>query len=143
MEKKDKVTDENKTNFEYELMYSEEISKIDNCPLVNESGRIEVVRLVKNKPATEDDLIPHSKLYPKLADNCIAWGLSVYKKPKVLKDINDIMSKRLKGKFTIASSFVITDEMGVKYQTTDNLSHYTFFPKKELDLLSTFATENI
>lgn len=126
-----------------ELKYSKEMSGIENCPLSNEKGDIEVVRLVKSNPATNEDIKPHSLIHTKLSSNCLAWGLSVYKKPQDINDVKNVMSKRLKGKYTLASVFKITDEMGVKYQTTENLKHYTFFPKKDLDLLSIFVTETI
>jgi hypothetical protein len=143
MKKKEKVTEEYKTDIEYILMYGEEISKIDNCPSKSEKGSIEVVRLVKTDPATKEDLILHSKIYPKLADKCEAWGISVFKKPTDIKDVKKILSKKIASNYNLASYFTISDDMGIKYQNGSNKEHYTFFPNKDLDLLSTFVTENI
>lgn len=143
MKNQNKVTETNTIDSKHVLMYSEEISKIDNCPSKNEKGSIEVVRLVKNNPAKIEDLKLHSEIHPKLAGICEAWGLSVFKKPTEIRDVKKILSKKIAAKYNLASYFTITDDMGIKYQSGSNKKHYTFFPKKDLDLLSTFVTENI
>ncbi|MFD2726271.1 hypothetical protein [Hyunsoonleella rubra] len=125
-----------------ELKFQEKINKIDDCPANNESGDKNLYRFILSVPMNSDSFKPHSLIYkPKFDNICIAWGLSTYDSLKSANEALQNLPKKTREKFTAIAVSKITDEDGIKY-STKNKKHYTFFPKKEVNLLTKFVLVN-
>lgn len=124
------------------LKFQDEINKIENCPSSNLNGNLEVYRLLKTNPASEDDIVPYSVLKPKYKNNCLAWGLSVWSSSLPPNELINLLSNQLKEQVKYAGYFEINNEMGVKHKSGKNY-HYTYFPNEDIDLLNIFEIENI
>lgn len=125
-----------------ELKFQENISKIDGCPSNNEIGDKTLYRFVLSVPINSDSFEPHSLIHkPKFDNICIAWGLSTYDSLKSAKEALQNLPKKTREKFNAIAVSNITDDDGIKYPTK-NIRHYTFFPKKDVDLLSKFELVN-
>ena len=121
-----------------ELNYQEELSNIENCPAQNENGDKLLFRCVESV-VNDASFIPQSVLLkPKYQDLCIAWGLSLFDNLNSAKQTLKSLSQNKKSNYTHIAQSTITDAHGVKH-SAKNTNHYTFFPKKDLDLVSMFA----
>ena len=124
-----------------ELNFQEQISLIDNCPLDNHTGDKILFRCVEN-PISENSFTPQAVLCkPKFQDYCPAWGLSVFSNYSHANQILKSLSKNKKVNYGGIAKSTITDDDGIKHSSTDK-NHYTFFPKKDLDLLTKFTIVN-
>ncbi|TDW45950.1 hypothetical protein EV144_107142 [Flavobacterium sp. 270] len=124
-----------------ELNFHEQIKSIEKCPLDNHEGEKTLFRCVEN-PISTNSFIPQAVLLkPKFQDYCIAWGLSVFTNYEHANQILNNLSKSKKVKYSAIAKSTITDEDGIKHCLTDK-NHYTFFPKKDLDLLTKFTIVN-
>ncbi len=125
-----------------ELQFQENINKIEGCPANNEGGDKTLYRFIMSIPLDSDSFKPHSLIHkPKFDNICIAWGLSTYDSLKSAKEALQNLPKKTREKFTAIAVSEITDADGIKYPTK-NKRHYTFFPKKEVNLLSKFVLVN-
>jgi hypothetical protein len=124
-----------------ELNFQEQINSIENCPLDNHTGDKVLFRCVED-PINENSFTPQAVLCkPKFQDYCVAWGLSVFSNYTHASQILNSLSKNKKVKYSAIAKSTITDEDGIKHCLTNN-NHYTFFPKKDLDLLTKFTIVN-
>ncbi|TDN93395.1 hypothetical protein DET49_104121 [Salegentibacter sp. 24] len=122
-----------------ELKFQERIDNIEDCPAINENGDKTLYRFILSVPMDSNSFKPHSLIHkPKFDNICIAWGLSTYDSFKSAKEALQNLPKKTREKFTAIAVSDISDDDGVKYPTK-NKRHYTFFPKKEVDLLAKFA----
>ena len=125
-----------------ELKFQESINKIKDCPSDNEDGNKTLYRFILSVPLDLDSFKPHSLIHkPKFDNLCIAWGLSTYDSLKSANEALQNLPKKTRKKFIAIAVSEITDEDGIKY-STKNKRHYTFFPKKEVNLLTKFALVN-
>lgn len=122
-----------------ELKFQENISKIKGCPAGNEAGDKTLYRFITSLPLAENSFKPHSMIYkPKFDNLCNAWGLSTYDSLSSATEALKNLPKKTRKKFMAIAVSEVTDNDGVKYPTS-NKRHYTFFPKKELNLLTKFT----
>lgn len=120
-----------------ELEFQEDINKIEDCPLGNENKDKILYRWVSN-PLTIEDFIPHSIQKSRLKKKCIAWGLSTFDSVAALNEKLENLTPVMKEKFPQIAKANITEETGIKYKSTQTNGHYTYFPKKGVDLLTIF-----
>lgn len=123
-----------------ELKYQSQIESIDNCPLDNLLGEKILFRCVEN-PMTPKSFEPYAALNKaKFKDNCLAWGLSMFSDLKSAKEILKNLSQNKKQKVNLSSIAYckLTDNDGIKHNSK-NRNHYTFYPKKDFDLIDKFA----
>lgn len=121
--------------------YQEKIDLIENCPNNNEVGDKILYRCVEN-PMSENSFIPNAVLLkPKHSNNCLAWGLSLFNNYNSAKEMLNNLSKNKQVKYSGVAKSVLTDLDGIKH-CGKNKKHYTFYPKKDLDILSKFAITN-
>lgn len=121
-----------------ELNFQKEIDKIDNCPANNEIGEKTLFRFIK-KPIDKNSFTPHSIIHkPKFNNLCNAWGLSTYDSLRSAKEAFKNLPAKTRLKFDSIAFAKVTDKDGIKYHTKNKV-HYTFFPKKNLDLISKFS----
>lgn len=121
------------------LKYQQKLESIENCPLDNLQGEITLFRCVEN-PMNATSFIPNAVLLkPKFEDNCLAWGLSLYKTYDSAKQTLDNLSRKKKGNYTNIAQGVITDNDGIKHGCKKNSKHYTFYPLESIDIVSKFA----
>src|SRR5690554_2147800 len=124
------------------LKFQENIDKIEGCPAKSENGDKTLYRFILSVPLDSDSFKPHSLIHkPKFDNICIAWGLSTYDSLKSAQEALQNLPKKTREKFTAIAVSEITDDDGIKYPTK-NKRHYTFFPKKEVNLLTKFALVN-
>ena len=121
------------------LKYQKKIESIENCPVDNFQGEITLFRCVEN-PMTQKSFIPNAVLQkPKLENNCMAWGLSLFKTYDSAKQMLNNLSKNKKVNYANIAKGVITDNDGIKHGSTKNEKHFTFYPKESIDIVSKFA----
>ena len=120
-----------------ELNYQEELNNIENCPTHHENGDKVLFRCVESV-VNDSSFIPQSVLLkPKYQDLCVAWGLSLFDNLNSAKQTLKSLSQNKKSNYTNIAQSTITDAHGIKHSAT-NRSHYTFFPKRDLDLVNMF-----
>lgn len=120
------------------LKYNDEISLIENCPSNNESGDKTLYRFAK-LPVNNDSFIPHSVIYkPRFKNKCIAWGLSTYDSLSAAKQAYKNLPKGKRLQLDAIVSGKVRDKDGIKYQSTNNSRHYTFFPEDNLSCVNLF-----
>lgn len=119
------------------LINQEEINKIDGCPSESYKGTLKLFRWV-NSENIEQSFEFYGSTKPKFAKDCIAWGLSTYKSKKAAIEVLKNMSAGMQKKFNAIASCDIEDSDGIKYQSRENLNHYTFFPITEFNTASKF-----
>ena len=125
-----------------ELNFKENIDAIEGCPDHNVSGKKKLYRFVK-LPLDKNSFIPHSVIYkPKYKNKCIAWGLSTYDSLKSAKQVLMNMPETRRQDFDAIAFGEVNDGDGIKYQSTKNLRHFTFFPVEELDCTVLFNVED-
>ena len=121
------------------LKYQKKIDSIDNCPVDNLQGEITLFRCVEN-PMTDKSFVPNAVLTkPKLENNCLAWGLSMFKTYDSAKQILNNLSKNKRVNYSNVAKGVITDTDGIKHNSRKATNHYTFYPEERLDIVSKFA----
>ncbi|PSG90893.1 hypothetical protein [Aurantibacter aestuarii] len=124
------------------LKYQEIIKSIDNCPLENEDGTVALYRYV-NKPFLKTDFEPQAVIRkPKFSKDCNGWGLSTFKSTKSAHAILNCMPKFMRKKFNAVAKMEVANKDGVKYQTSGDINHYTYFPNDSIDLFSKFVIED-
>ncbi|KAF2518280.1 hypothetical protein E0W68_09665 [Flavobacterium salilacus subsp. salilacus] len=124
-----------------ELKYQYEISLIDDCPVNNESGNKMLFRCVEEN-MTEKSFTPNAVLLkPKLQDNCLAWGLSLFSTYESAKQMLKSLSKNKRVNYSRIAVVNVTDDDGIKHCSKNEL-HYTFYPKKDLDIINKFTYVN-
>ena len=119
-----------------DLEHSEEIFKIKNCPNQNEIGTKKLYRCVLN-PINNDSFIPYG-FKPKYKDICEAWGISTYNNIETAKNQLKSLPKSLLNNYNSIAVATVNDNDGIKYQSGQNLNHYTYFPEKSIDLTKKF-----
>lgn len=120
-----------------ELKYQKEISTIENCPVEHQPGEKILFRCVE-EPMTENSFVPNAVLLkPRFENNCLAWGLSMFSSYDSAKQTLQNLSKSKRVNYSKIAKTNVTDKDGVKH-CSKNKSHYTFYPEKDLDLLSKF-----
>jgi hypothetical protein len=122
------------------LKHQEHIDLIENCPLENQKGEKILYRCVEN-PMSPRSFDPYAVMNkPKLKENCLAWGLSMFTDLKSAKQILNNLSQKKKDSINIQgiASGKVTDNDGVKH-SSKNSKHYTFYPKNDIDLISKFV----
>lgn len=119
------------------LLNQDEINKIDGCPSENFKGKLRLFRWV-NSNNIEQSFDCYASTKPKYAKECIAWGLSTYKSRKSAIEVLKNLPTGMQKKFNAIAACEIEDSDGVKYQSRENINHYTFFPIKEFDMVSKF-----
>lgn len=125
------------------LNYKEEIEAIDGCPGTNESGVKKLYRFVK-LPLKKDSFVPLTINKPKFKDMCEAWGLSTFDTLKSARQRYRNLPEAKRQEFNAIAFGKIDDVDGIKYQSTKNKRHYTFFPVDELNCVELFVDiENI
>jgi len=125
------------------LKYQEQIEAIENCPMGDLKGDILLYRCVEN-PMSSASFEPHGVIHkPKYQNQCLAWGLSMFRDFKSAKETLKSLSskKKQKVKFESIASGMITDKDGVKHNSK-NKKHYTFYPQSEIDLTEKFVIVN-
>ncbi len=123
------------------LKYQKEINSIANCPVDNQKEEKILFRCVEN-PMTNDSFLPQAVLLkPKYQKYCPAWGLSMFSNYDSAKQVLKSLSKKKGSKYKSIAKSNITESDGVKH-CGNNKKHYTFYPEKDLDLLSKFALVN-
>jgi hypothetical protein len=121
------------------LKYQEELGSIENCPVENIKGEITLFRCVES-PMDENSFIPNAVLLkPKYQQNCMAWGLSLFRNYNTAKQMLNNLSKKKLVKYSDVAKGILTDEDGVKNCNKKSKKHYTFYPKENLDIVSKFA----
>lgn len=121
------------------LKHQANISLIDNCPIDNLQGEITLFRCVEN-PMTEKSFTPNAVLQkPKLENNCLAWGLSLFKSYDAAKQMLNSLSKCKSVNYSGIAKGTIADSDGIKHRSEKNKKHYTFYPQESLDIVSKFA----
>ncbi|OJX54368.1 MAG: hypothetical protein BGO88_12020 [Flavobacterium sp. 38-13] len=121
-----------------ELKYQKEISTIENCPIENLSGEKILFRCVEES-MTENSFLPNAVLLkPKFEKECLAWGLSLFSSYDSAKQVLQNLSKSKKVNYSKIARTNLTDNDGIKH-CSKNKSHYTFYPQKNLDLLTKFV----
>lgn len=124
-----------------ELKYQKEINSIDNCPVENVKEEKVLFRCVED-PMNDDSFLPQAViLKPKYQKFCLAWGLSMFSNYDTAKQTLKNLSKKKSNKYNSIAKSNITENDGVKH-FGKNKKHYTFYPEKDLDLLSKFALVN-
>ena len=128
-----------KTEHYMKLKHQDKIDTIDNCPLENINGDVELYRCVES-PITENSFTPQAVLLkPKHQNNCMAWGLSLFKTLESANQTLNNLSKTKKIKYSKVAVGTLTDQDGVKNCNKKRKKHYTFYPNENLDLVSKFA----
>lgn len=121
------------------LKHQEKIKSIENCPLENIKGEIRLYRCVES-PMTEKSFIPNAVLLkPKYQNNCMAWGLSLFKSYESANEILNNLSKNKQVNYSNVAVGTLTDNDGIKNCNKNRKKHYTFYPNENLDILSKFA----
>lgn len=120
-----------------EFAHNEDIVKINNCPSSNEVGEKKLYRCVSN-PLNEKSFIPYG-LKPKYKNLCEAWGISTYNNLETAKNQLKSLSKNLLNNYNSIAVAIVNDSDGIKYQSGQNLNHYTYFPEKNIDLKKKFT----
>ena len=119
------------------LVNQEEINKIAGCPSQNYTGSLKLFRWVSS-----EDMLNSFECYatskPKFANDCIAWGLSTYRSKKSAIEVLKNLSIGMQRKFDAIAVCEIEENDGIKYQSRDNINHYTFFPRTNFDSVSRF-----
>ena len=124
-----------------QLEYQEKLDLIENCPLENQKGEIVLFRCVEN-PMTHSSFIPNAVLLkPKFQDNCLAWGLSLFSNYDSAKQMLNNLSKNKQVNYSNIAKSNLTDFDGIKHYSK-NKKHFTFYPKKNINILSKFAIVN-
>ena len=124
-----------------QLEYQDKLNSIENCPLENQKGEKILFRCVEN-PMTENSFIPNAVLLkPKFQDNCLAWGLSLFSNYDSAKQMLNNLSKNKQINYSNIAKSNLTDLDGVKHYGK-NKKHFTFYPKKNMNILSKFAIVN-
>lgn len=118
------------------LDYQEELNRIDDCPAENDSGNVKLYRVVE-KEMTNKSFWPVATLKPKYKNTCKAWGISCFTKKNRAKKALKGLSRNKQVKYRKIAEGVVKDGHGIKNSDKINL-HYTFFPKKDIDLNSIF-----
>jgi hypothetical protein len=107
------------------LVNKENFENIENCPLENESGEKELYRCVF-RDRLEESFVPLALEKAKYKDNCLAWGLSVFKgKDIAIQKLKNLSKKKSMDALAIA---LINDTHGLKHQSGGDINHYTFYP---------------
>ncbi len=89
-------------------MWKENIS-ISNCPPESATEiKLKAFRLLKNKFPTEDDFIPHARIYKRLQNKCDAYAISFYNTEDKIRN-----HPRLKKKGGYIGGFIIEKQDGV------------------------------
>lgn len=123
------------------LKYQDKLDSIENCPVENQKGEKILFRCVEN-PMTENSFIPNAVLQkPKLQNNCLAWGLSLFSNYDSAKQMLNCLSKKKQVKYSTIAKTKLTDFDGVTHNSTNKI-HFTFYPEKNIDILSKFAIVN-
>lgn len=120
-----------------ELRFHDEISRLENCPKGNELGGLKLYRLVEN-PVNAESFVPYAISKPRLRSRCEAWGLSMFTDLEMARELLASLSSNVRVKYSAIASALVGENDGIKYSLRSN-SHYTFFPKADLDLVSKFA----
>ena len=118
------------------LEHHEEIVKIINCPNSNEVGEKQLYRCVSN-PLSKNSFVPYG-FKPKYKNICEAWGISTFNNIETAKNQLKSLSKNLLNNYNSIAVAVINDSDGIKYQSGQNLNHYTYFPEENIDLTKKF-----
>ncbi|MEK6495469.1 hypothetical protein [Myroides odoratimimus] len=117
------------------ILNIEQFQHIADCPLGNKTGEIELFRIVLRNSMSES-FIPHAIKMPKLKGECKAWGLSLYKSEKrAIQALKNLSKKKAGDGIAVAN---ISDSHGIKYQTGDDLTHFTFYPFENFVFLTEF-----
>lgn len=120
------------------LKYQNEINKIENCPVENQTGEKTLFRCVEN-PMNINSFKPNAVLLkPKFQDNCLAWGLSLFSNYDSANQMLKNLSKNKRVNYANIAKSVITEKDGIKH-SSKNKKHFTFYPENSLDILSKFA----
>lgn len=123
------------------LKFQEDIDKIPNCPAPNKTGQVTLYRCVEEE-LTENSFIPNAVLRkPKLQNECIAWGLSLFSSFDSAKQMLNNLTRCKQVKYKQIAKAVINDSHGTKFSDKNN-NHYTFFPTKEFNELENFEIVN-
>lgn len=124
-----------------EVKYQNQLEQIENCPVENLKGDKILFRCVEN-PMTEKSFVPQAVLLkPKFNDNCLAWGLSLFSNYDSAKQMLNNLSKNKQINYSDIAKSNLTDLDGIKH-TSKNKNHFTFYPEKNIDILSKFALVN-
>lgn len=121
-----------------------EISKLPNCPLINEEDTITLFRFCENNPISSKDIVPFAILKPEMfAQECLAWGLSLFNtREATIKIIKGLPTKKRKRIIAIGQ-IEVDNSIALKHQSCDNINHYTLYPLKNVNLISKFTTQEI
>lgn len=123
------------------LKHQEQLDSIEDCPLKNESGEKKLYRIVDN-PITNKSFIPYGiSQKHKYKNDCISLGLSTLTDLKTAKQYLKSFTEKLKEKKShkAIACAQISDIDGVKHQSGSEESHYSFYPKNDLDLTNMFT----
>lgn len=72
-------------------------------------------------------------LKPKLQNNCLAWGLSLFSNyDSAIQMLNNLSKKKRTNYSKIAKSN-LSEKDGIKHNSK-NKNHYSFYPAKSLDI---------
>lgn len=119
-----------------ELLNKEHFEKLDNCPLENTNGEINLFRWV-NTNDIENSYTPFG-FKEKFKNNCLAWGLSTYNSYNSAIETLNNLPNSTREKYNAISSCLIKNTDGIKHQSGKNKNHYTFYPIKGFDLSNNF-----
>lgn len=121
-----------------ELKYQKEINTIENCPVEHQPGEKILFRCVE-EPMTDNSFKPNAVLLkPKFEDNCLAWGLSLFSSYDSAMQTLKNLSKSKRVNYSKIARTNLLDSDGIKH-CSKNKTHYTFYPEKNLDLLTKFV----
>ena len=125
-----------------ELYYHKEISEIENCPLNNYEKDLVLFRYIQNEIVNVEDLMPKAAnpKNKKMQGQCNCWGLSTFNNIGSLINSYKLMNAKLQARFTHIAKITVDKEFGIKYQSGNDLCHFTVFPYLKDDVLSNFVT---
>ncbi len=123
------------------LYYQENIDSIENCPLPNHDGDLELFRLIKSSSITHEDLLPKSAnpRFKAVQFECESWGLSTYDNLKSAINNFLLMPENLRLRFTHVAKVTVTADFGIKCKTFEDKSHYTLYPLEDENILDKFS----